>query len=129
MTGRETASGRSGGHSPIRAARLATWRFLLQRGSAALLAVVVVVHLAAIIHAEREGLSAAAIVGRMHANAFWPAFYALFVVAVSVHAPLGLRAIADEWLGLKGRAVDAVLGVFALALLAGGLCAVRTLAA
>ena len=117
------------GNASIRAVRFAAWRFVLQRGSAVLLAVFVVVHLATIIHAEREGLSAAAIVARLHANPFWPAFYTLFVVAVSVHAPLGLRAIADEWLGLRGRRTDAFLSVLALALLAGGLYAVRSLAA
>jgi fumarate reductase subunit C len=76
----------------------------------------------------RHALTAQAIVARMHASVFWPAFYALFVVAVAVHAPLGLRAIADEWLALRGRAVDAVLALVALVLLGGGLYAVVSLA-
>lgn len=109
-------------------ARYAAWRFVLQRASAAVLALCVVVHLATIIYAVRHALSAQAIVARMHANVFWPAFYALFVVAVAVHAPLGLRAVADEWLGLRGRATDAVLAVIALVLLGGGLYAVASLA-
>jgi fumarate reductase subunit C len=109
-------------------ARAAAWRFVLQRASAAVLAACVVVHLATIIYAVRNGLSAEAIVDRMHANPAWPAFYAIFVVAVTIHAPLGLRAIADEWLGLRGRAFDALLALFALALLAGGLYAVLALA-
>ena len=109
--------------------RAAAWRFVLQRGSAAVLALCVIVHLAAIIYAVRHGLTAAAIVARMHASALWPAFYAVFVVAAAIHAPLGLRVVADEWLGLRGRAADAVLGALALVLLGGGLYAVRSLAA
>ena len=109
-------------------ARAAAWRFVLQRASAAVLAACVIVHLVTIIYAVRNGLSAEAIVARMRANPAWPAFYAIFVVAVAVHAPLGLRAIADEWLGLRGRAFDVVLALFALVLLASGLYAVVALA-
>lgn len=111
------------------AVRAAAWRFVLQRASAAVLALCVVVHLATIIYAVRHGLTSDAIVARMHANPLWPAFYAVFVVAVAIHAPLGLRAIADEWLGLRGRGVDAALGFFSLVLLGGGLYAVRSLTA
>ena len=61
-------------------------------------AFVSIVHLATIIYAVRNGLASEAIVARMHASPVWPAFYTLFVVAVAIHAPLGLRTIADEWL-------------------------------
>jgi fumarate reductase subunit C len=114
------------GASP-RGVRYAAWRFVLQRASAAVLALCVVVHLATIIYAVRHQLTAAAIIARMHASAFWPAFYTTFVVAVAIHAPLGLRAIADEWLGLRGRGADVVLALIALVLLGGGLYAVRSL--
>ena len=109
--------------------RRAAWRFVLQRASAAVLAVCVVVHLATIIYAVRHGLTSEAIVARMHASAAWPAFYGLFVVAVAIHAPLGLRAIADEWLSWRGQFVDALLAGFALVLLGGGVYAIRALAA
>ena len=66
------------------------------------------------IYAVRHGLTADAIVGRMHANAVWPVFYLVFVAAAAIHAPLGIRTVVDEWLGLRGRAVDAALGCFAL---------------
>jgi fumarate reductase subunit C len=112
-----------------RAVRAAAWRFVLQRATAAVLAICVVVHLATLIYAVRQGLTADAIVSRMHANPAWPAFYATFVVASAIHAPLGLRVIADEWLGCRGRATDAVLACVALALLACGLYAVWALAA
>jgi fumarate reductase subunit C len=111
-----------------RHARFAAWRFVLQRGSAAVLGLCVVVHLAGIVYAVRHGLTSEAIVARMHASAIWPSFYAVFVVAVAVHAPLGLRAICDEWLGWRGRGIDAVLALFACVLLAGGLYAVASLA-
>jgi fumarate reductase subunit C len=111
----------------LRGVRYAAWRFVLQRASAAVLAICVVVHLATIIYAVRHQLTAAAIVARMHASAFWPAFYTIFVVAVAIHAPLGLRAITDEWLGLRGRGADIVLALIALVLLGGGLYAVRSL--
>ena len=111
-----------------RSVRAAAWRFLLQRATAAVLALCVVVHLATIIYAVRRGLSAEAIVSRMQSSSAWPAFYAIFVAAAAIHAPLGLRAIADEWLGLRGRRTDVVLAVFALGLLAGGLYAVQSLA-
>jgi fumarate reductase subunit C len=117
-------------HTPrgATAARAATWRFIAQRASAAVLAVCVVVHLVTIVYATRHGLSAAALLGRARATLLWPAFYALFVHAVAVHAPLGLRAILDEWCGLRGRGVDALLAVFALVLLVLGFNAVSVLA-
>lgn len=113
----------------LRAMRYAAWRFVLQRGSAAVLALCVVVHLATMIYAVRHDLTAAAIVARMHASVVWPAFYMLFVVAVAIHAPLGLRAIVDEWLRLRGPVVDAVLACAALVLLGGGAYAVASLTA
>ena len=112
-----------------RAVRVAAWLFVLQRASAAVLALCVVVHLATIIYAVRQGLSAEAIVARIHANVAWPAFYTLFVVAVAIHAPIGLRAIADEWLGFRGPLADLILALIAIGLLGGGLYAVSSLTA
>ena len=105
-------------------ATAATWRWLAQRLSAMVLALCVLVHLATILYATRQGLSAAAMLGRAHASLAWPLFYGVFVAAVAVHAPLGLRVILDEWSGLRGRIVDGLLVVFALTLLVGGLRAV-----
>ena len=111
------------------AIRAAAWRFVLQRGSAAVLALCVVVHLATIIYAVRHGLTSDAIIARVGANPAWPAFYGMFVIAAAIHAPLGIRTIADEWLGLRGRAVDIALGLLSLILLASGLYAVHGLTA
>jgi fumarate reductase subunit C len=112
----------------VEGARFAAWLFVLQRASAAVLALCVLVHLATIIYAVRHGLSAQAIVTRMHASVALPAFYAVFVMAVAVHAPIGLRAVVGEWLRLRGPLVDALLALVAAGLLVGGLYTVVSLA-
>jgi fumarate reductase subunit C len=98
--------------------------WIAQRASAAVLALCVVVHIAVMVYAVRGGLSAAEILGRTRGNAGWAAFYALFVLAVAVHAPIGLRAIATEWLGWRGRSLAVAVHLLAVALLALGLRAV-----
>jgi fumarate reductase subunit C len=89
-------------------ARAETLAWVAQRASAAVLAVCVAVHLVTMILAVHGGLSAAAILGRTRGSFGWAAFYALFVVAVAIHAPLGLRTVAAEWLGWRGRAANVV---------------------
>ena len=96
--------------------RVETLLWIAQRVSAAVLAVCVAVHLATIIYAVQGGLTAAEILGRTRGNHGWLAFYTLFVVAVSVHAPIGLRAIFLEWLRWRGASRDVVLALFAAAL-------------
>lgn len=93
-----------------------TLLWLAQRASAALLALCVVVHLATVIYAVQGGLSAAEILGRTRGNTAWLAFYTVFVLAVSVHAPIGLRAIFTEWLRWRGRSRDVVLLLLSVAL-------------
>jgi fumarate reductase subunit C len=90
--------------------------WIAQRASAALLALCVLVHLATIVYAVQGGLSAAEILGRTRGNAGWLAFYSVFVLAVAVHAPIGLRAICIEWLKWRGAARDAVLLLLGLGL-------------
>jgi fumarate reductase subunit C len=98
--------------------------FVAQRASAAVLAVAVAVHLATILYAVRGGLTAAEILARTHGSLAFLAFYAVFVVAVAVHAPIGLRNIIREWTPWRGGPLDAALAAFALLLLALGLRAV-----
>jgi succinate dehydrogenase subunit C len=93
-----------------------TTLWIAQRVSAAVLAVCVAVHLATIVYAVQGGLSAAEILGRTRGNHAWLAFYSVFVIAVSVHAPIGLRAIFLEWLRWRGASRDVVLALFAAAL-------------
>ncbi|HEY2818104.1 MAG TPA: succinate dehydrogenase [Casimicrobiaceae bacterium] len=96
----------------------------LQRVSAMILALCVVIHLAVIVYASRNGLTAAQILGRTHGSVPFAAFYALFVVACAVHVPIGLRSIAAEWLRWRGRSVGVATMLVALAILALGLRAV-----
>jgi fumarate reductase subunit C len=95
-----------------------------QRVSAMVLALCVVVHLLTIIYAVRNGLTAAEILGRTRGHAGWLAFYAVFVAAVALHAPIGLRTILSEAAGARSRAIDILAVAFGLLVLAMGLRAV-----
>lgn len=98
--------------------------FLLQRASAFVLAFAVAAHLATILYAVRGGLTAGEILSRTHGNVAFLAFYSLFVLAVALHAPIGLRNILREWTPWRGRSLDLALALFALLLLALGFRAV-----
>ena len=98
--------------------------WLAQRASAAVLALCVAVHLFTIIYAVRGGLSAAEILERTRGNVGWFAFYSLFVLAVVIHVPIGLRSVCMEWLRWRGRSRDLVLLAFAALLAWAGMRAV-----
>lgn len=95
-----------------------------QRFSAMVLALCVVVHLATMIYAVRSGLSAAEILGRTRGSTGWFAFYTVFVLAVAVHAPIGLRTILGEWLNWRGRGLEVLTGLIGLGLALWGMRAV-----
>jgi fumarate reductase subunit C len=90
--------------------------WIAQRASAAVLALCVLVHLATLVYAVRGGLTGGEILERTRGNAAWFAFYSLFVLAVTVHAPIGLRTVLGEWLGWRGRSRDIALLAFAMLL-------------
>ena len=90
-----------------------TLLWVAQRASAAVLALCVFVHLATMIYAVRGGLTAAEILSRTQGNAAWLAFYTAFVIAITVHVPIGLRTVLGEWLGWRGAGRDWVLVAFA----------------
>ena len=98
--------------------------FALQRLSAKLLAPLVVVHLVLILYAVHGGLSAAEILDRTQGSAAWGAFYGLFVLAVAVHAPIGVRNVVREWTRWRSRSLDVASVGLAIVLLALGLRAV-----
>jgi len=104
-----------------------TMLWLAQRASAALLAVCVVVHLVTIVYAVRGGLSAAEILERTRGSIAWFAFYSLFVLAVTIHVPIGLRSVCLEWLRWRGPSRDFVLILFAAFLAWTGMHAVLSI--
>ena len=76
--------------------------YMAQRVSALVMAPLVIGHIAVMIYAVQGGLTTAEILGRTQGSILWLLFYGLFVLAVSVHAAIGLRVIAGEWLRLRG---------------------------
>lgn len=83
--------------------------YLLQRLSALVMAPLVLLHLGVMIYAVRSGLDAESILGRTRGSVLWGGIYGSFVIAVAMHAAIGMRTIAHEWLGLKGGALAAVM--------------------
>jgi fumarate reductase subunit C len=101
--------------------------YLWQRGTAALMAPMVLVHLAVIFYATRHGLTAADILGRVRGSFLWGGFYTLFVLAAAVHAAIGLRNILAEWSPLAERPAGLAAAAFGLLLFGLGLRAVAAL--
>jgi fumarate reductase subunit C len=94
--------------------------YIAQRGTAAILAFAVTVHLVTIIYAIRGGLTAGDILARTHGNRWFLGFYLVFVLAAAIHAPIGVRSILREWARWRGRSLDlAMLAFSALLLLLG----------
>jgi fumarate reductase subunit C len=111
----------------VNADRLGAVLWVAQRASAAVLALCVVVHLATIVLAMQGGLTASEILARTRGNAGMLAFYLVFALAVSIHAPIGLRTIVAEWTGWRGRSLDLATLLLAVALLASGIHAMLAL--
>ena len=93
--------------------------YLWQRGTAALMAPLVLIHIAVIFYATHQNLTAADILSRTHGSIAWASYYGLFVAAVSIHAAIGIRNILTEWSPIKDRIAGwlAVLLGIALTLL------------
>ena len=100
------------------------WLYLLQRLSALILAPLVLAHIALVIYATRDGLTAAEILARTQGSAGWAVFYGLFVLAAAVHAPIGLRNVIREATPWQGRGLDLAMALVFVALLALGARAV-----
>jgi len=98
--------------------------YMAQRLSALVMAPFVLVHLGVMIYAIQGGLTAAEILGRTQGSVFWFLFYGMFVVAVALHAALGLRVVLSEWAGLRGRTLTAATWIIGLGLLGLGANAV-----
>ena len=98
--------------------------YMAQRLSALVMAPFVIVHIGVMIYAIQGGLTAAEILGRTQGSAFWFLFYGMFVVAVSIHAAIGLRVILYEWAGVKGVALSIAMWLIGFVLFAMGANAV-----
>ncbi len=98
--------------------------YILQRLSAVVMAPLVVVHLLTIFYASRGGLTAEEILARTEGVTVWAVFYTVFVIAVAVHAPLGVRKILLEWTGLRRAMASRIAFALGLVLLLLGLRAV-----
>ena len=108
--------------------RLELWLFAAQRLSAMVLAPLVLLHLATMIYAVQDGLSAAEILARTQGSIFWGGMYGLFILAASVHGAIGLRAILREMTPLRGGGANLAAAGFLAAILALGWRAVATIA-
>jgi fumarate reductase subunit C len=100
---------------------MTVWLYLAQRLSAMVMVPLVIGHLILMIVAIRNGLPASEILGRTHGSALWAAYYGLFVIAVSIHAAIGLRNIAAETFRWRGLSLDlAMIATGAVLLAMGG---------
>ncbi|MEM6888317.1 MAG: succinate dehydrogenase [Pseudomonadota bacterium] len=82
--------------------------YMLQRLSALVMAPLVLGHIAVMIYAVQGGLSAEEILSRTQGSLLWALFYGTFVVAVSLHAALGVRVVLHESARLRGSVVTGV---------------------
>jgi fumarate reductase subunit C len=101
-------------------ARTEVWLWIMQRAAAVFLAGAVVVHLATIIYAVGHGLSAVAILGRIHGNVPWLGFYILFALAAALHGGVGLRTIVREMTRWRGSSLDVAVAGFSVFLAVAG---------
>ena len=98
--------------------------YIWQRGTAALLAPMVLVHLAVIFYATRQGLSAAEILGRTRGSLAWGSFYGAFVVAAAIHAAIGIGNVLSEWTPMGDKTARGLSLLFGLFLFVVGMRAV-----
>ena len=98
--------------------------FVLQRLSAMVLAPLVLVHLATMVYAIQDGLSAAEILSRTKGSFVWGTVYSTFVIATAVHASIGLRTILGEMTPFRGTGRDLLAVIFAILILGLGFRAV-----
>jgi fumarate reductase subunit C len=98
--------------------------YLWQRATAALMVPLVLVHIAVIFYASRNGMTAADILSRTRGSIVWASYYGLFVAAASIHAAIGVRNVLTEWSPLADRRAGLLALVFGLLLAALGARAV-----
>lgn len=90
---------------------------MLQRITALIMAPLTLGHIAVMIYAVQDGLSASEILGRTQGSNMWLLFYGTFVVAVSIHAAIGVRVIVSETFKFVGFSLDAFAWFVCVAML------------
>lgn len=108
--------------NPIATQQARAW--YVQRISAMVLALCVLVHIGVIMYAVRGGLSGSEILERTRGSLAFALFYGVFVLACAAHVPVGLANIAQEWLGWDPHTAQILSLLAALLILAMGWCAV-----
>jgi fumarate reductase subunit C len=98
--------------------------YLWQRATAALMVPLVLLHIAVIFYATRNGMTAADILSRTHGSIVWASYYGLFVAAASIHASIGMRNVLTEWSSFHDRRAGQLAIAFGLLLAALGVRAV-----
>jgi fumarate reductase subunit C len=91
--------------------------YVVQRVTAMLMVPLILAHLFVIFYATHSGISATAILSRTSGSVGWAVFYGVFVVLASLHGAIGVRTVLREWTSMRGKALDAIMIVFALLLL------------
>ena len=90
--------------------------YLWQRATAALIAPLVLIHIAVIFYATRKGMTAADVLSRTQGSIVWATYYGLFVAAASIHASIGVRNVLTEWSPLTDRRAGLLAVTFGLLL-------------
>ena len=103
--------------------------WLLQRATALVMAPFVLVHLGLIIVAVQGGLDAGEILARTQGSWGWALFYVAFVLAVAIHAAIGLRVVIAETLRPRRWVLDLTAWVILIVLAVLGLRAVYAVVA
>ncbi len=98
--------------------------FIAQRISAIVLFPLVLVHLGLMFYAINDGLTALEILERTRGSFLWAGFYSVFVFAVAIHGPIGLRNVLQEWTSLDTLKINLIAVVVAALLLSLGMRAV-----
>src|SRR5262249_35141682 len=98
--------------------------YVWQRLTAALMVPLALVHVVVIFYATRKGMTAVDILARTRGSVAWASFYGAFVVAVAIHAGIGVRNVLTEWSPLKERSASIFASAFGLLLLLLGVRAV-----
>jgi fumarate reductase subunit C len=62
-------------------------------------------------------MAAADILARTRGSIAWASFYGVFVVAVAIHAAIGVRNVLTEWSPLEDRSASIFAAAFGLLLL------------